>query len=167
MNVRFRPELVHSSAWIAPGATVTADVQLAENSSVWFGAVLRGDVEPVRLGAGSNVQDLSCLHTDVGYPCLIGQRVTIGHRAVVHGAVVEEESLIGMGAIVLTGAVIGKHSIVAAGCLVPEGMQIPTGSLVMGVPAKIVRTVTAQEIHRICSGAARYMEYARIYRTQE
>ena len=163
-QVNFRPELVAPSAWIAPSATVTADVELGEEVSIWFGAVLRGDADVLRVGNGSNIQDLSCLHADPGYPCILGERVTVGHGAVVHGAEVEDEVLIGIKAVVLTGAKIGKHSIIGAGALVREGQVVPPRSLVVGVPAKVIREVNQDEINRIVHGAHRYIENGKVYR---
>lgn len=131
---------------------------------MWFGAVIRGDVEPVRIGAGSNVQDLCCLHADPGLPCTLGERVTVGHGAIVHGAHIEDEVLIGMGAIILNGARIGKHSIVGAGAVVTEGKQIPPRSLVLGTPGKVVRELTNEDVQKILKGAQHYIDAAEQYR---
>ena len=163
-ETNFRPELIADSAWIAPGAVVRAHVELKENVSVWFGAVLRGDSDKIFVGKGSNIQDLCCLHADPGYPCVIGERVTVGHAAVVHGAVVEDECLIGISATILTGAKIGKQSIIGAGALVKEGQEIPQRSLVVGVPAKVIREVTDEDIERIQRGAEHYVQNAAAYR---
>ena len=141
---QFRPEQVAASAFIAPGAVVVGDVTLEAQSSVWFTAVLRGDTAPIRVGKGSNVQDGSVLHADPGFPCTLGDGVTVGHRAIVHGATVGNNSLVGMGAIVLTGAVIGENCLIGAGALVTEGMQVPDGSVVLGLPGKIRRALTAK-----------------------
>jgi carbonic anhydrase/acetyltransferase-like protein (isoleucine patch superfamily) len=164
IDVRFNPSLVHPSAWIAPNATLTAQVHVAAQASVWFGAVLRGDVEPIWIGEGSNIQDLSCLHADPGFPCSIGKRVTVGHRAIIHGATIEDEVLVGMGAIILNGAVIGKHSVIGAGALVTENKVIPPGSLVVGVPAKVAREVSQEEIQKLLKSAERYQFAAARYR---
>ncbi|MFM9068893.1 MAG: gamma carbonic anhydrase family protein [Planctomycetota bacterium] len=160
----FRPEQVADSALILPTAVVVGDVTLGEESSVWFGAVIRGDTESIRVGVGSNVQDLALLHADPGFPCLLGARVTVGHGAIVHGAVVEDDCLIGMRAVILNGARIGAGSLIAAGALIPEGVVIPPGSLVMGVPGKVVRSVTEAQRVQIQHGAEHYIEAARAYR---
>ncbi|WP_146413688.1 MULTISPECIES: gamma carbonic anhydrase family protein [Crateriforma] len=155
---RYNADLVDPSAFIADTATVVGDVRLGKNVSVWFGAVLRGDLEPIVVGEDSNVQDLSVLHTDRGLPCQIGRRVTIGHSAVVHGATVEDDALIGIGAIVLSGAKVGAGAIVAAGALVTEGAEIPAGRLAVGVPAKVIRDVTEDDRDRITSNMQHYVE---------
>jgi|GEM_PF-181621 carbonic anhydrase/acetyltransferase-like protein (isoleucine patch superfamily) len=163
----FRPELVADTAWIAPTAIVRGDVYIGPESSIWFGTVIRGDSAPVRIGSGTNVQDLCCLHADPGFPCIVGDRVTIGHGAIVHGARIEDEALIGIGATVLNGAVIGCGSIVGAGALVPEGKTIPPGSLAVGVPAKVIRSLTPEDQQRLAHGAEHYIELARRYAEQE
>ena len=119
------------------------DVTLGEESSVWYGAVLRGDMAPIVIGARSNIQDGTIVHVDEGFPCSIGERVGVGHRVILHGCTVEEDCLVGMGSVLLNGVRIGRGSVVAAGAVVPEGMQVPPGSLVMGVPGRIVRRVDA------------------------
>ncbi|WP_030189295.1 gamma carbonic anhydrase family protein [Streptomyces violaceorubidus] len=134
-----------AEAFVAPTASVIGDVTLHAGASVWYGAVLRGDVERISVGASSNVQDNCTLHADPGFPVTVGERVSIGHNAVVHGATVEDDCLIGMGATVLNGAVIGAGSLVAAQALVPQGMRVPPGSLVAGVPAKVRRELTEEE----------------------
>lgn len=159
-----QPELVSAEAWLAPNATVVGSVSIGPEASVWFGAVIRGDVEPIEIGAGTNVQDLACLHSDPGLACRLGARVTVGHGAIVHGCHVEDEVLIGMGAILLNGARIGTNSIVGAGALVTEGKQIPPRCLVVGTPARIVRELTDQDIEKIRQGAAHYIDAARQYR---
>lgn len=165
LDVRERPELRAPTAWVAPTATVVGDVRLGEQSSVWFGAVLRGDCDSISVGARTNVQDLACLHADPGLPCRIGDDVTIGHAAIVHGATVEDEVLIGIRATVLNGAHIGRGSLIGAAALVTEGCVIPPGSLVLGVPGKVVRQLNDQELERIRRGTAHYVaaaaEYAR------
>jgi len=166
-NLSFRPELVSPSAWIAPNATVRGDVGIGSLSSVWFGTVIRGDSAPIRIGEGSNVQDLCCLHADPGFPCLIGDRVTIGHGAIVHGARVENDALIGIGATVLNGATIGSGSIVGAGALVPEGKSIPPGSLAVGVPAKVIRTLTPEDQQRIAQASEHYIALSGRYAEHE
>ncbi|WP_394214083.1 gamma carbonic anhydrase family protein [Brachybacterium vulturis] len=128
---------VPETAWVAPNATLIGKVTLSESSSVFYTAVLRGDMDSISIGAGSNIQDGCVVHTDEGFPAVVGAGVSVGHRAVLHGCTVEDDSLIGMGAVVLNGAVVGAGSLVAAGAVVTEGMQIPPGSLVAGVPAKV------------------------------
>ncbi len=149
--------------WIAPGAIVLGDVTLAEDASVWFSAVLRGDTEPISIGPGANIQDGAVLHTDPGFPLRVGARCTVGHRAILHGCTVGEESLIGMGAIVLNGARIGCHCIVGAGALVLEGREIPDNSLVLGMPAKPVRTLDEAAAEGLRASAERYIANARRY----
>ena len=156
-----RQDLIAASSWIAPTATVMGHVELQENTSVWYGAVIRGDVEPISVGVDSNIQDLCCLHSDPGFPTVVGNRVTVGHRAILHGATIEDEVLIGMGAIVLNGANIGSHSIIGAGALVAEGKQIPPRSLVVGVPGKIIREVTDEDVERILAGSKHYVQASR------
>jgi carbonic anhydrase/acetyltransferase-like protein (isoleucine patch superfamily) len=146
--------------WIAPTASVIGDVVLKSGSSVWFGAVLRGDNEPLPLviGENSNVQDNSVLHTDPGLPLIVGANVTIGHMVMVHGATIGDGSLIGIGAILLNGSVIGKGCIVGAGALVTEGKVFPDGSLILGTPARVVREVTDQERQMLAGSALHYVE---------
>lgn len=132
---------VAASAWVAPSADVIGDVTIGEQASVWYQCVLRGDIAPITVGAETNIQDLTMVHVDVDTPALIGARVGIGHRAIIHGCTIEDECLIGMGAIVLSHAVIGAGSVVAAGAVVLEGMEVPPRSLVVGVPARIIRDV--------------------------
>ena len=153
----FRPELVAPSAYIAAGARLVGDVTLGANSSVWFNAVLRGDTAPITIGSGTNIQDLACLHADPGFPCQLGDRVTVGHAAIVHGAIVEDDVLIGMKAVVMNGARIGRGSLIGVGAVVLEGMQIPAGSVVLGMPARIKRLVTPQDTERIHHAAAHYI----------
>ncbi|MCH2163053.1 MAG: gamma carbonic anhydrase family protein [Marinovum sp.] len=130
---------VDDSAWVAPGCQVIGNVVLEAKTSVWFGSTLRGDNEEIRVGAGSNVQENCVFHTDLGFPLTIGNGCTIGHKAMLHGCTIGDNSLIGMGATVLNGAKIGKNCLIGAGALVTEGKEIPDGSLVMGAPGKIVR----------------------------
>jgi carbonic anhydrase/acetyltransferase-like protein (isoleucine patch superfamily) len=148
---------VHPSAFIAPGASLIGQVDVAEQASVWFGAIVRADTERVVIGRGSNVQDAAVLHADPGEPCVLGPGVTVGHRAVVHGAKVEEGALIGIGAIVLNRARIGKGAIVGAGAVVSPGMEVPPGMLVVGVPARVIRPVEPTD------NAQHYIELSRRY----
>ena len=152
---------VHDSVFIAPGAMLIGDVTIGEESSVWFNCVLRGDLEPIRIGCRTNVQDGAVIHMDREMPCLIGDDVTIGHGAILHSCIIGNEALIGMGAILLSGSVIGERAIVAAGALVREGQEIPPDALAMGVPAKVVRDVTEAELERVRSGKADYVSRAR------
>jgi carbonic anhydrase/acetyltransferase-like protein (isoleucine patch superfamily) len=154
-----RPE-VPPSAFIAPGAYVIGAVHLGEESSVWYGAVLRGDTEPIRVGARTNIQDGCVLHADPGYPAVVGEDCVVGHRAVVHGCEIGGGCLIGMSATILNGAKIGEGSIVAAGALVPEGREFPARSLIIGAPAKRAGEVTEEQTQDIARGARTYVERA-------
>lgn len=151
---------VHDSVFIAPGAMLIGDVTIGEESSVWFNCVLRGDLEPIRIGCRTNVQDGAVIHMDREMPCLIGDDVTIGHGAILHSCIIGNEALIGMGAILLSGSVIGERAIVAAGALVREGQEIPPDTLAMGVPAKVGRDVTEAELERVRRGKADYVARA-------
>ncbi len=156
-----------ANVFVAPNATVIGDVELAEESSVWFGAVLRGDIGKIRVGARSNVQDLACLHLTEGLSeTRVGADVTIGHGAILHGCVVEDRCLIGMGSIVLDNAVIGEGSVIAAGTLVPPRMVVPKGSLVRGNPGKVIRPVTEEEAKMGPYGAEHYVLGARTFREE-
>lgn len=163
LTVRYRPELVHPTAFIAPTATVIGQVTVGEEASVWFGVVIRGDTEVVIIGSQSNVQDGCILHADPGEPCRVGARVSLGHGAIVHAATVEDEALIGIRATVLNGARVGRGSLVAAGALIPPGLMVPPDSLVMGVPGKVVRMVNAEDRARIQRTADHYVAYTRVY----
>ena len=147
--------------FIAPDAAVIGAVELAEDSSVWFGAVLRGDNEPIRVGARSNIQDGSVLHTDPDFPTTVGEDVTVGHRVILHGCTVEDGCTIGMGAILLNGSRVGANSLVAAGALLPEGRDYPPGSLILGMPGRAVRELTPEERLRVAEGAEIYVRNAR------
>lgn len=155
---------IDPTAWVAPGAHVIGRVVLGQASSVWFGAVLRGDNEEIRLGAGSNIQESCVLHTDMGYPLVIGADCTIGHKAMLHGCVIGDGSLIGMGATILNGARIGKGCLIGAGALVTEGKEIPDGALVMGAPGKVVRLLDAEARARLLQSAAGYRANAARFR---
>jgi carbonic anhydrase/acetyltransferase-like protein (isoleucine patch superfamily) len=146
------------SNWIAPNATVIGDVILKKNSSVWFNAVLRGDVESITIGEGSNIQDGSVLHTDPGFPLTIGSGVTVGHMVTLHGCSIADDSLIGIGSTVLNNTKIGKNCIVGAKTLITENKIIPDNSLVIGLPGKIIRQITNDEIKHIKENAKRYIE---------
>ena len=159
----FTPE-IHPTAWIAPNATLIGNVRIGAGASVWFGTVLRGDLDRIELGAGSNLQDNVVVHTDDGAPSLIGENVGVGHLALIHGATVGEGSLIGMGAKLLNHSVIGPGAFVAAGALVLEGQQVEAAHLVAGVPAKDRGTMTPEMAERVRSNAFVYQERAVSYR---
>jgi carbonic anhydrase/acetyltransferase-like protein (isoleucine patch superfamily) len=143
--------------WLAPNATLIGDVILHDAASIWFNAVLRGDNEPITVGAGSNVQDGCVFHTDMGFPLTIGANCTIGHKAILHGCTIKDNALVGMGATVLNGAVIGSNCIIGANALVPEGKVIPDNSLVVGVPGKIVKTLPDEIAANIAGSAEGYV----------
>ena len=155
--------VVAEDAWMAPTAVVVGAVVVSSRASLWFGAVARGDGEQIRIGARSNVQDNAVLHADPGFPCVLGEAVTVGHAAVVHGCTIEDRVIVGMGATVMNGARIGHDSIVAAGSLVAEGTQIPPRSLVVGVPGRVRRELTEAELEKIARNAAVYVEKAERY----
>jgi len=160
-----RPGLpADGSAFIAPGAQVIGAVTLGRLASVWFNAVLRGDNEPIEIGAGTNVQDGCVLHTDPGFPLVVGPDVTIGHKAILHGCRVGAGSLIGMGAVVLNGAVIGEGCLIGANALVTEGKEIPPGSMVLGQPGKVVRTLDAEAAAGLTRAAEVYKAKISLYR---
>ena len=155
---------VDSTAWIADSAEVMGNVTLGPDASVWFGCVLRGDTESMTIGEGSNIQDLTVMHADHGLPLTIGKHVTVGHKVMLHGCTIGDESLIGIGAIVLNGARIGKNCLVGAGSLVTEGKEFPDGSMIMGTPAKVVRELTPQQIEGLRLSAQHYIDNARMFR---
>lgn len=156
-----------ATAYVVESATVVGDVTIGAESSVWFGAVVRGDIERIRIGARTNVQDNATLHVVGGkFGTTLGDGVTVGHNAVVHGCTIEDGTLVGMGAIVLDGAVVGAESLVAAGALVPPGVVVPPRSLVLGSPGKVLRALTPDELDRIRTSAANYVEYAKRYRAE-
>jgi carbonic anhydrase/acetyltransferase-like protein (isoleucine patch superfamily) len=155
---------IHSSAWVVPGATVIGDVILEEESSVWYGAVLRGDINRIIIGPRSNIQDNAVVHVDTNYPTTMGELVTVGHTAVVHACKVDNEVLVGMGAIILDDVEVGARSIIGANALVTIGTKIPPGSLVLGSPAEIRRQLTLDEQKDIARWAWSYVETAKHYR---
>ncbi|MEU9385500.1 gamma carbonic anhydrase family protein [Streptomyces sp. NPDC048279] len=159
-----REPKIEDDVFVAPTASVIGDVTLQAGASVWYGAVLRGDVERITVGAQANVQDNATLHADPGFAVRVGERVSIGHNAVVHGATVEDDCLVGMGATVLNGAVIGAGSLVAAQALVPQGMVVPPGSLVAGVPAKVKRSLSEEELQGVTLNGTLYAELAKAHR---
>lgn len=158
---------IDEKAFIAETAAVIGDVEIGADSSVWYGAVLRGDVSPIRIGRGSSLQDNAVVHCDRNIPTVIGNDVTVGHGAIVHSASVGDNVLIGMGATVLSGAVIGQNCIIGAGALVKENSVVPDGSMLVGVPGKIIRSVTAGQAERIRQSANDYIALADMYRRGE
>lgn len=144
--------------WLAPSAHVMGKVRLAKNVGIWFGAVLRGDNELIDIGEGSNIQEGCCLHTDMGFPLTIGENCTIGHHAILHGCTIGNNSLIGMGATILNGAKIGKNCLVGAGALITEGKEFPDGSLIVGVPAKAIKTLDEKAIAALTNSAHNYVK---------
>ncbi|GAA4229920.1 carbonic anhydrase/acetyltransferase-like protein (isoleucine patch superfamily) [Sagittula marina] len=154
---------IHESAWVAPDANLIGRIVLSEASSVWFGCTLRGDNEEIRVGNGSNIQENVVCHTDMGYPLTIGEGCTIGHKAMLHGCTIGANVLIGMGATVLNGAVIERNCLIGAGALITEGMHVPEGSLVLGMPGKVVRDLTPEQIDGLRKSAESYQRNARRY----
>ena len=155
---------IHETAYIVDGATVIGNVELKANTSVWFGATLRGDTERISIGERSNLQEGVIVHTDKGYPLTVGSDVTVGHQAMLHGCTIGDGSLIGIGAVVLNDAVIGRNCIVGAGSLVTEGKSFPDGSMIMGTPAKAIKTLTPEQIAGLARSAASYVENAKRHR---
>ena len=172
INVMVRPyqgksPIIPASCYIDPSAQIVGDVELGENASVWMNAVVRGDVNSIRIGANSNVQDCAVLHgMRYVYPVIVGEWVTIGHNATVHGCVVEDACLIGMGSMILNNARIGEGSIIAAGALVPEGMNVPPNSLVAGLPGKVRRTLGEEDRKAILRYAQNYLDYVQIWKKE-
>lgn len=154
------------SAYVAPGAHVIGNVRLLANSSIWFNCVLRGDCDLIEVGEGSNIQDLSMLHTDYGYPLTVGKGVTVGHKAMLHGCTIGDYSLIGINAVVLNGAKIGKYCVIGANSLVTENMEIPDYSLVMGSPAKIVKAISTEQQKHLEASAKHYQQNANRFRNE-
>ena len=150
---------VANGAWIAPNATLVGSVVVGEGASIWYGTVLRADNEPITIGARSNVQDNCAFHVDAGKPVTLGEGVSIGHGAIIHGATIEDNVLVGMGAIIMNGAVIGSESLIAAGALVAEGAVIPPRSLVAGVPGKVRRELSDEEVAKIYTNAGIYEKH--------
>ncbi|MDO9196909.1 gamma carbonic anhydrase family protein [Rhodoferax sp.] len=156
---------IAESAWVADSAQVMGNVELADGASVWFGAVVRGDTETIRIGRRSNIQDMSVLHADVGMPLTLGDDVTVGHKVMLHGCTIGDGSLIGIGAVVLNGAKIGKGCLVGAGSLVTEGKEFPDGSMILGSPAKVVRQLTPEQLEGLRLSALHYVSNAARFRT--
>ena len=159
-----QPQLGENS-WVAPNATVIGDVHLGANASIWWNATLRGDNDPIHIGANSNIQDGSVLHTDEGIPLHIGANVTVGHLVMLHGCTIGDGSLIGIGSVILNRAVIGKNCIVGANTLIPEGKVFPDRVLIVGSPGKVVRELSDEDVTRLQHSAAHYVNNARRYRT--
>lgn len=166
MDIDHHPEFIDDTAFVAPNATIVGRVKVEAEASVWFGCVLRGDNDPIVVGPRSNVQDLSMIHTDEGVPCTVGAGVTVGHRVVLHGATIGDGALIGIGAIVLNGARVGEQAVVGAGAVVTEGQEIPPRHLALGVPAKVVRELTDEELTRLKHAADHYVERAKAFRAR-
>lgn len=164
IQTQFRPELIHPTVFIAPGAVVVGDVILEEEVSVWFNATLRGDTTPVTIGSGSNIQEGCILHADPGFSAIVGAGVTMGHGAVVHGARIGDNTLIGIRSVLLNGVVVGENCMVGACALLTEGKKYPPGSLIVGAPARVVRFLTPEEIERNRLTAQRYMEKAQAFK---
>jgi carbonic anhydrase/acetyltransferase-like protein (isoleucine patch superfamily) len=159
--------MIDPSAFIARGAVVLGDVHLGRDVSVWYNAVVRGDAERITVGDGTNIQDLSMVHADPGVPCVVGRRVTVGHRAILHGCTVGDGCMIGMGAILLNGVRVGEGSVVGAGAVLTEGTEVPPGSLVLGVPGKVVRPVDEAMRARVEHAWRHYVIEARRHRAGE
>lgn len=155
---------IHETAWVAPDANVIGQVTLGQGVSVWFGSTLRGDNEPIVLGQGTNAQENCVFHTDPGFPVTVGSNCTIGHKALIHGCSIGDETMVGMGATILNGARIGRNCLIGACALVTEGKEIPDGSLVLGTPGRVVRQLDEEAIEGLRSAAARYQERAAAYR---
>lgn len=162
--IRGRSPEVHPEAWVAPNATLIGQVKLAARASVWYSATLRAEVEPIEIGAGTNIQDGVTVHVDPEYPVRVGAGVTVGHNAVLHGCTIEDSALIGMGAIVLNGAVVGAGSTVAAGALIPQGVVVPPRSLVAGVPGRVRRELSDAEVMANRDNAAVYERLVELHR---
>jgi len=150
--------------WIAPNASVIGEVNLERDASIWFNAILRADNEPITIGEGSNVQDGAIVHTDPGFACRIGKKVTVGHMAMLHGCSIGDGSLIGIGSVILNGAKIGKNCIIGSKALVTEGMEVPDGSMVLGIPGKIKKTLTEEEQSIVSLGAEHYIDNYKKYK---
>jgi carbonic anhydrase/acetyltransferase-like protein (isoleucine patch superfamily) len=157
---------IHSSAWVADNAQVIGDVVLEENVSIWFGVVVRGDTESIKIGKGSNIQDNSVIHADPGMPLTVGQNVTVGHQVMLHGCTIGDNTLIGIQAVVLNGARIGNNCLVGAGSLVLEGKEFPDGSMILGSPAKAVRQLSPEQIEGLKGTARHYVQNAARYRAK-
>nr|WP_315463558.1 gamma carbonic anhydrase family protein [uncultured Rhodoferax sp.] len=156
---------LEAGGWVADSAEVIGAVEIGAGASIWFGAVVRGDTETIRIGAGTNIQDASVLHADIGKPLTIGENVTVGHQVMLHGCTIGDGSLIGIGAVILNGARIGKACLVGAGALVTEGKEFPDGSMILGSPAKAVRALTEEQKQGLLASARHYVDNARRFRS--
>lgn len=161
--LEFKP-IISEESFIAETAVVIGRCEIKKNANIWYGAVLRGDVNSITVGENSNIQDNTVVHCDGGFPTLIGNNVTIGHGSIIHGCEIKDNTLIGMGAIVLNGAIIGSNVIVAAGALVTGGKHIPDNSLVVGSPAKVIRELTSEEVESLSKSASHYVEISKQYK---
>ena len=155
---------IDPSAWIAPSADLIGNIEIGEDSSVWFGCVIRSDINEVKIGKNTNIQDLSCIHTDTNSKTIIGNNVTVGHKVMLHGCIIEDNCLIGMSATILDNAVIGEGSIVGANSLVTAGKVFPPRSMIMGSPAKVVKQLSQEDVDKLIAYAGRYVEYKNEYR---
>lgn len=155
---------IDPSAWIAPSADLIGNIEIGEDSSVWFGCVIRSDINEVKIGKNTNIQDLSCIHTDTNSKTIIGNNVTVGHKVMLHGCIIEDNCLIGMSATILDNAVIGEGSIVGANSLVTAGKVFPPKSMIMGSPAKVVKQLSQEDVDKLIAHAGRYVEYKNEYR---
>lgn len=155
---------IAEGVYLAPGAVVIGQVTIAADASVWFGAVIRGDVDSITIGSGTNVQDNTVIHCDQGFPTTIGREVTIGHSCIIHGCTIGDNCLIGMGTTILNGAKLGENCLVGAGSLITEGKEFPPGSVIMGRPARVVREVGQAELAMLKRGAENYRRNAQLYR---
>ena len=164
LSFQNKTPVIGRNVFIAPTAVVIGDVEIGDDSSIWYGTVLRGDMAPIRIGRQTNIQDNSVVHTDYGHPATVGDRVSVGHQAVVHGCTVEDEALIGIGAIVLNGARVGRGAVVAAGSVVREGQQIPEAVLAAGIPAKVKRAIPPADAERFRLPYQNYIALARAHR---
>lgn len=155
---------IDPSAWIAPSADLIGNIEIGEDSSVWFGCVIRSDINEVKIGKNTNIQDLSCIHTDTNSKTIIGNNVTVGHKVMLHGCIIEDNCLIGMSATILDNAVIGEGSIVGANSLVTAGKIFPPRSMIMGSPAKVVKQLSQEDVDKLIAHAGRYVKYKNEYR---
>ncbi|MCG3682912.1 gamma carbonic anhydrase family protein [Aliarcobacter butzleri] len=155
---------IDPSAWIAPSADLIGNIEIGEDSSVWFGCVIRSDINEVKIGKNTNIQDLSCIHTDTNSKTIIGNNVTVGHKVMLHGCIIEDNCLIGMSATILDNAVIGEGSIVGANSLVTAGKVFPPRSMIMGSPAKVVKQLSQEDVDKLIAHAGRYVQYKNEYR---
>ncbi|MDG3003197.1 gamma carbonic anhydrase family protein [Paludisphaera mucosa] len=158
---------IDATVFVAPGAFILGDVEIGADSSVWYQAVVRGDTESIRIGSSTNIQDMTMIHADPGVPCVVGDRVTVGHRAILHGCRVEDDCLIGMGAILLNNVKVGAGTVVGAGALLLENMEVPPGSLVVGSPARVLRLIGDSARERLERSWRHYCEMARRHRAGE